>query len=1642
MPTLQLDIKAQTKELDDLKKSIEALQRAVASLDTTVVGSGKHTKALQDTTKASNEAASSTDKVVKAAQTLDTIMGKADATLERTAKQLQELSKIAQANGRELEATGRGYKAYLTELEASEAKSTESMRRTLKERMNILRAASREGGEEAKVALLNAQAELKLLENKILGFKNIAAVRGSTASLYKAGILDAAKAAEAGVTAYYDTLEREALRRQKEVQEKLSRARMEQQALSGRATEQASFLGDWREAQAYNKELAEAQRLMDKINASLKEQEQRYQRLSTRRKIVYDYQNGGGTVAGLSEKYGEAETIRALAPYVKELEPQLLKLKSNTRSAAQAQTELRDALWDVHSAARGVTGSLGLLWLTYGSLLPLAGGYALATALKTAMSAGTEFNYQMKFVQVLGEEADSTMKGLSDTLLRMGGQGMFKPTELAEGMRILAQAGFQANDALKALPTTTKLAVIGETDVATAAEMAAGTMYAFGLGMRDLGHIGDVVAKAAAMSQTNVTKMGESFKYAGSTAKQYNVTLEEMAGVLTVLANSNITGSSAGTAAKNMIKDLYGTTGKSRKFMDAIGLSPYDEQGNRKSFLQTLDEIGKRLEQMGDKARDIAINEIFDERAAKGYIKLFDSGELLKIIQAMKEASYNAGFLNRSYQTLAETTKGELKQALGALQGSLIEVFQGSEGSLQSLLKSFKSAVQSNEFKSFLKDTMNLLSGSIKFLIEYGSQAATLLKVLLAYKAATTVGNVVGGLATNFSRATKMATSLTGAVRYGTIALRAFGLTALAAGGPIAWVLAGIAGLATAFVAFSYSSKEHTSSVVRDLQGLSSTMTVVSESQQKQLLKEVETWDLRRAKLEEAKAGTAAMAELERQRSAALSESFAGQVRLYDEEKSRINEAYRVAEEAYRRKKISVAEFSDIKAKLEKRDLINESEYLSLSIQQYQKHLRAMAKAREKESESRKGFWSDFYTVGSYYLDKLIEKVNKFSEAMSLAYKLRNGLWFKSVESTGVSLPKVPSLGERAQKIRDQEKLDETRLGGRQLLAKGRELRNGQGGFGADVEGSTQWIAQANEVAEALYKTGSKVDLAMGRSLSILSGEAHNQVAKAKSGNFGTADKPANLGGTERLNLPKQDKIGGKDFSASGLLAAENKRYQDEVARVRGAAQNTRAELEAQYRNRLIDETAYITQADDLRRKAQLDERTKLVEHLEKLEAIAKGTKDKGLKARAAADAAYARGDLARFDEKAASENTQAVYDAFGRTGRPIAEGLASGAQKLTDMQQEIDLLREGTTVRKDASLSARELAAAKHEETLQDMATAALTPELKKTLDLERERLKQYRKQTAALRERGETQRQTAFDMSLQQAKEDRAFERSIRHYGAAERAVARYRRGLEKKARADGIKDTSGIEQDVLDYSKDQSSEQGIEGVMNGARDAWTEFQDRAANTAAFTKQAFTSAFNGAGDSLANFLSRGKWTWKAFGEAFQDFAKQMLAQLLKIIIMRAIAGLAGGGGGSVGGGFTGTSSTMSMNTIGTTGTMVAHTGGIIGGDALGGRTVSSAHFAGATRYHTGGIAADEYPAILQRGEGVFTKGQMAAMGLLASKGGGAQSVVINVTVNSDTGKTKVQGGQEDGKALGRLIGNKVREVIVEEKRNGGLLA
>ena len=105
-------------------------------------------------------------------------------------------------------------------------------------------------------------------------------------------------------------------------------------------------------------------------------------------------------------------------------------------------------------------------------------------------------------------------------------------------------------------------------------------------------------------------------------------------------------------------------------------------------------------------------------------------------------------------------------------------------------------------------------------------------------------------------------------------------------------------------------------------------------------------------------------------------------------------------------------------------------------------------------------------------------------------------------------------------------------------------------------------------------------------------------------------------------------------------------------------------------------------------------------------------------------------------------------------------------------------------------------------------------------------------------------------------------------------------------------------------------------------------------------------------------------------------------------------------------------------------------HSGGIVGSDA-------PTFWRRLPKYHTGGlVGANEELAVLQKGEGVFTKAQMQAIGAAKSS---VYAPVINVNVENN-GSGAMDDDQADslGKQIREMIDNRVAETLYKYQRTG----
>ena len=381
-------------------------------------------------------------------------------------------------------------------------------------------------------------------------------------------------------------------------------------------------------------------------------------------------------------------------------------------AAAGATTHYTEAQWNAHAAARGLAGSLGQLWMTYGALAPLMTGAALGAAAKTALSLGTEFEYQLTFVKALGGESAEAVERLSAAAKNLAANGLFGPTEIASGMRVLAQAGLSANEALLAIRPTLDLATVGEMGMADAAETLVGVMKAFKLSVVDSAMVGDVFAKAAAVSQVSVSDMTQAMRMASVVGEQYNASIGDTAAALTLLGQVNIKGTAAGTSLRNMLKELYTPSKQAAEVMKQLGISASDAQGNLRPFPEIIYDLRNKLAQFDKVSQVNILQKIFGERGAKEAVAMLAQTRE-GWAKLRSEIADSSGFMRRVAEDLESSTKGTFTQAFNAMRVAAVRAYEDSASSVGTLAASLKRLFDSDGFRGSIRLVIEGITGLV-----------------------------------------------------------------------------------------------------------------------------------------------------------------------------------------------------------------------------------------------------------------------------------------------------------------------------------------------------------------------------------------------------------------------------------------------------------------------------------------------------------------------------------------------------------------------------------------------------------------------------------------------------------------------------------------------------------------------------------------------------------------------------------------------------------------------------------------------------------------------------------------------------------------------------------------------------------------
>ena len=197
----------------------------------------------------------------------------------------------------------------------------------------------------------------------------------------------------------------------------------------------------------------------------------------------------------------------------------------------------------------------------------------------------------MSKVSAISGATGDNFKQLKEKAMEMGKKTKFSATESAEAFEYMAMAGWKTEEMLGGIEGIMNLAAASGEDLATTSDIVTDALTAFGLSASDSAEFADVLAAASANANTNVSMMGDTFKYVAPVAGALGYSVQDTAIAIGLMANSGIKASQAGTALRSILSRMAKPTEQVQTAMNELGISLTDSNGNMKSMRQVMEDM-------------------------------------------------------------------------------------------------------------------------------------------------------------------------------------------------------------------------------------------------------------------------------------------------------------------------------------------------------------------------------------------------------------------------------------------------------------------------------------------------------------------------------------------------------------------------------------------------------------------------------------------------------------------------------------------------------------------------------------------------------------------------------------------------------------------------------------------------------------------------------------------------------------------------------------------------------------------------------------------------------------------------------------------------------------------------------------------
>ncbi len=392
---------------------------------------------------------------------------------------------------------------------------------------------------------------------------------------------------------------------------------------------------------------------------------------------------------------------------LKEANEKVEKLGSESSDTADDVKELGE------KADSTASGGISAMTVALGNLVAdgiKKAGSELKDFTKDVIQTGMDFEAAMSNVGAISGASSADLESLTAKAEEMGATTKFTAKESADAFQYMAMAGWKTEDMLGGIEGIMSLAAASGEDLATTSDIVTDALTAFGLTAEDSGHFADVLAAASSNANTNVSMMGETFKYVAPIAGALNFSVEDTAEAIGLMANSGIKASQAGTSLRAILTAMTDTSEKAYSAFQELGVETINADGSMRGLNEILGDLRTSWQGLTEAEQADYAQRIAGKEAMSGFLSLVNAapGDIDKLSGSIRDCDGAASDMSA---TMVDNLQGDMTILGSAVDGMKISLSEKLNPALRDVAQYVTSKMPEIE-----KVLEKAVSKAIKFL--------------------------------------------------------------------------------------------------------------------------------------------------------------------------------------------------------------------------------------------------------------------------------------------------------------------------------------------------------------------------------------------------------------------------------------------------------------------------------------------------------------------------------------------------------------------------------------------------------------------------------------------------------------------------------------------------------------------------------------------------------------------------------------------------------------------------------------------------------------------------------------------------------------------------------------------------------------